>query len=85
MTKDEKARASFEEKAIRSLEQIHWIPRGWWGTYEDARGPGSMRVKWSASGALFSGDGSWVASRGKARRIFVDRSAAIRWVQRGGK
>lgn len=68
-------RAEFLERAARAEEQRLRIPAGWWGTYQDVRGPNGERV-------LFSG-GAWSVSRGGARVSRHDsRQSAINKARR---
>ena len=65
-------RKQFEERAIRSKEQLLGIPCGWWGTYNDVT-DGSRRVHRSRGG------GTWIVSLdGKIVSRHDSRCFAIR-------
>jgi len=44
MTNKKSARAAFERAAIKRAEEAEWLPKGWWGIYQDAHGPNGIRV-----------------------------------------
>lgn len=48
-------RAEFIAKSIREGERRLGVPPGWWGVYDDVRGPGGQRVHLVGT--------TWVVSR----------------------
>ena len=38
-------RKQFVARAVKEAERRLGVPPGWWGTYDDVRGPGGVRVR----------------------------------------
>lgn len=71
------ARKRFHEAAIRYLERYWSLPRGWWGNYSDAHGPGGRRVKHSRGYWVLTRNGV-VIGRYDSRSYAIAKARALR-------